>query len=559
MQRSVPKQMSQQGVFGNLFCDLSLRRLCFWCRHFPKSGGSQASIDGDESAPATRASGTGFFESDDPPGRMVVIRRFIPVLLMAGLFGSSFSVWAQISLVQVTTCGKRTFPGTSCTITATGSGHLIVVGWQSAGGDLKTTMSSVTDNVGNTYVEAGAARSVDAAETDWNDIWYAKNCTAGATSIVITPSTSDTGGVVIWEFSGVDGDAPLDQTATLNSQAATATPTGAAVTITAPNEVVITLLDEAYGLTGIVSGNPFVNDSTLFGNGWAHYITSSTGTYFAQWNQSQSGTYGSSTVSFRAASSYSACDLNEDGTVNILDVELAIDMVLAPSPCTAPFGICNPAFAQAVLTDAMPGGACVLPVLGVSPSSISFGKVTVGSSITKTITLTGTGTAGSRISQATVSGAGFSLSGPSLPLSLPVGQTASFNVTFTPATAGGVSGSIAFVSNALDTPVNEALSGTGVTPSSHSVSLSWTPSTSSSVASYNIYRITSSSPTAPTPPTGYQSLGSVSATTCSPTVCTYTDTNVQAGQSYWYYAVAVNTGGSVSVPSNIVQAVIPTP
>jgi fibronectin type 3 domain-containing protein len=47
------------------------------------------------------------------------------------------------------------------------------------------------------------------------------------------------------------------------------------------------------------------------------------------------------------------------------------------------------------------------------------------------------------------------------------------------------------------------------------------------------------------------------ATICSSTACTYTDTSVQAGQSYWYYAAAVDTGGNVSVPSNIVSAVTP--
>jgi hypothetical protein len=549
--------MSQQGVFGDLFCHLPLRHLCFWCRQLSKSAGSQALMSGyiglDQMGVPARAS---FFGGDDPHGGVLVIRRVVLALLAAALLISSPSAWAQISLVQVTSCGQQAFPST-CTIPATGNGHLIVVGWQSAGGSNPAgTISSVTDNAGDTFVEAGAARSVDSAENDWNDIWYAMNSTAGATSVVITPSTSVTSAaVVIWEFSGVASTAALDQTATLNSQAATATPAGASVTITAPNEVIISLVDEENSMTGIVSGNPFVSDSSLFTNGWAHYITSSTGTYFAQWNQSPSGTYGSSTVSFLAAGSYSACDLNQDGTVNILDVELATDMALAPPPCTAPFGQCNPAFAEAVLTSAM-GGACILPVLGAAPSSINFGNVPVGSSNTQIVTLTGTGTASTTISQAIVSGAGFSIGGLSFPLLLPVGQSYPLNVTFTPATAGSASGNIAFISNALDTPVNVILSGTGVTPVSHSVSLSWTPSTSSNVASYNIYRILSSSSTAP--PTPYPSLGSISAATCSPTVCTYTDTSVQAGQSYWYYATAVNTGGSNSVPSNIVQAVVPT-
>ncbi|HVN03754.1 MAG TPA: hypothetical protein VMT86_05005, partial [Bryobacteraceae bacterium] len=107
------------------------------------------------------------------------------------------------------------------------------------------------------------------------------------------------------------------------------------------------------------------------------------------------------------------------------------------------------------------------------------------------------------------------------------------------------------------TPLSIPLSGTGVTATSHSVTLTWTPSTSSNIATYTIYRINSSSSTAP--PTPYTSLASIQASTCSGTSCTYTDTNVTAGQSYWYYTTAVNTSNSASGPSNIVQAIIPTP
>jgi len=550
--------MSQLGVFGDLFCHLPLRHLRFWCRQLSKSDGPQALSGGDigQDQIGVRAWAS-FFASGDPHGGVLVIRRAVLALLAAALLMSS-SAWAQISLVQVTNCGPGVFPGTSCTIPATGNGHLIVVGWQVGGGtNTSTTINSVTDNAGNIYTEAGAARSIDTVAGSVADFWYATNSVTGATSVTIAPSSSVTnGGAVIWEFSGVAASSPLDQTAVLNSQAFTAAPVGAAVTPTAAGEVVLSLAAVSGNVTGIYAGNPFTNDSGLKGNGWAHLMTSSAGSYSAQWNESPSGTYASSTVSFLAAGAYSACDLNQDGMVNILDVELAIDMALAPPPCTAPFGQCNPAFATAVLTSAM-GGACVLPVLDVAPSSINFGNVAVGGSSTQVVTLTATGTASTTISQAIVSGAGFSISGVSFPLLLPVGKSAPLNVTFTPPTTGSVTGNIAFISNALDTPVNVTLSGTGTTTVSHSASLSWTPSTSSNVASYNIYRIQSSSTTAP--PTPYPSLGSISATTCSGTVCTYTDTSVLAGQSYWYYATAVNTGGSESVPSNIVQAVIPSP
>lgn len=467
------------------------------------------------------------------------------------------SAWAQISLVQVTSCGPSPFPGTSCTIPATGSGHLIVVGWQSAANsNFAATIGSVTDNAGNTYVEAGAARSVDAAETDWNDIWYAKNSAAGATSVVITPSASIAlASVVIWEFSGVDGAAPLDQIATLNSQASTTTPSGASVTITQPNEVVITLADVATTVTGIVAGNPFVNDSSLFTNGWAHYITSSAGTYSAQWNQSPPGTYGSSTVSFIAAGSFSACDLNQDGSVNILDVQLAANMVDSSPPCTAPSGWCTDNYYTALVNAALPGGACLLPVLS-APATVGFGNVIVGNPSTQTVTLSGAGTGSTTISQATVSGTGFSLSGPSLPLTLALGQSANFTVTFTPLAAGNFAGGITFVSNppngAINSPVTETLTGAGV--NAHYVSLTWQASTSQNVAGYNVFRASSSSGPFNTPLNS-----SLVTTTCGALFC-YTDSNVVAGQTYYYVATAVNSSNNQSADSSPpVQATIPSP
>jgi hypothetical protein len=464
--------------------------------------------------------------------------------------------FGQIASVQVVSCGPSNYPGTTCTISPTQSGDLIVVGW--VGGSGSTKMSSVMDNVSDTYVEAGAAQAVDSADNSWTDIWYAKNCNAGATSITVTPNATGYGAVVVWELSGVDPNAPLDQTATLSSQAATLTPTGAPVTITSPNEVVITLADVDHSLTGLFAGNQFVNDSLLYGNGWGHYISSSTGTYYAEWNQNNAGMYASSTASFKAAGTLSACDLNQDGTVDIVDVQWATDMALGNLACAAPGGFCNLAFAQAVLTNAM-GGACTLPAL-LMPSAVNFGNVSVGSNSTQTVTLTGSGNANTTITQANITGAGFSISGLTLPLTIPAGQTASFNVVFTPQSATGASGSISFVSNALDTPANQTLSGTGTSaPPQHYASLSWNGA--STDTSYNIYRVTASSATAPQPATPYPSLGNGlgSCNTANPPLCTYTDSNVQAGTTYWYYTTAV-AGGVESSPSNIAgPATVPSP
>ena len=482
--------------------------------------------------------------------------RLIFLLALAGIFISAPLALGQINLVQVVSCGPASFPGTSCTINATHGGDLIVVALQ-GGGNTATIVNSVTDNVGNTYVEAGSAHSNDTT-SNWNDIWYVKNSIPGASSIVVTPSAVVPGGVVIWEFSGVDTISPLDQTAILNSQAATANVTGAPVTTSAPSEVLISLADPGAMVNGITSGNPFVNDSALMNDGWAHYITTSTGTYSAQWNQSAAATYSSSTASFKAAGNLSACDLDQSGTVDIVDVQWATDMALGTRTCGAPGGFCNLAFAQAVLNNAM-GGACVLPALLV-PAGVTFGNVTVGSNSTQTVTLTGSGNASTTITQANVSGTGFGISGLTVPLTIPAGQSASFTVIFTPQSAGSASGTISFLSNALDTPANQTLSGTGTsTPPQHYVSLSWNGA--STDASYNIYRITASSPTASQPATPYPSLGTAlgSCNPANPPSCTYTDSNVQAGTTYWYYTTAV-AGGVESSPSNIAgPATVPSP
>jgi fibronectin type 3 domain-containing protein len=78
---------------------------------------------------------------------------------------------------------------------------------------------------------------------------------------------------------------------------------------------------------------------------------------------------------------------------------------------------------------------------------------------------------------------------------------------------------------------------TGSLTAAPSVSLTWIPSTSS-VAGYNVYR-------------GTQSGGPYSKSNPSLVTGTaYSDTSVQAGQTYYYVATAVNSNDVESVYSN---------
>jgi hypothetical protein len=116
------------------------------------------------------------------------------------------------------------------------------------------------------------------------------------------------------------------------------------------------------------------------------------------------------------------------------------------------------------------GASAVIPVSGggvqaaltVTPSSVSFGNVTVGSPNSQTIQLTNTGTGVLTISQVSVTtGTGYSTSTPAL-TSLNPGQSTTFNVQFAPASAGSASGSVSVLSNAPNSPAVIPLSGTGV-------------------------------------------------------------------------------------------------
>ena len=368
------------------------------------------------------------------------------LMIFGVLLAFSLLASAQVGLVHVTACGPQSFPATTCVIPPTESGNIIVAAWTSENGGGGTTIASIADNAGNRYQEAAGARATDTGANTMADIWYAQNSVAGATVITITPNPSGTSGTaVIWEFSGLEPFSPLDQTAVLNSQSATTTPLGASVVTKSAAEVVVSLVNSAGTVTGIDSGSSFTSDSAAGDEGGAHFIASSTGTYAPQWTTSTSGTFCSSTVSFKSASSGAgACDLNQDGVVNVVDVQLATNMDLSMLACPT----------------SLDGGVC-----------------------------------GSALVQQIVNAA--------------LGQGCSVTV-------------------------------------SHSVSLTWTASTSPNIAGYNVFRSTASG-------SGYVQINTGLVTTPS-----YTDTNVAEGETYYYVTTAVDTSNNQSGYSNQAQATVPT-
>ena len=202
-------------------------------------------------------------------------------------------------------------------------------------------------------------------------------------------------------------------------------------------------------------------------------------------------------------------------------------------------GICNITLSSSPTTVA----ASPSPLIA-SVSSLNFGNLGLASSAQRTVTLTNTGSSSVTISGVSVSGAGFTASGSASGLTVSPNQSATVNATFTPFTIGSYTGSLTILSNAQNSPATVALSGAGVASSAHSVALSWIPS-SSSVAGYNVY--VSSSSAGP-----YSLLNSSPVPTTS-----YVDTNVQAGDTYYFRVTSVSTSYQESVPTASVQATVP--
>jgi hypothetical protein len=97
-----------------------------------------------------------------------------------------------------------------------------------------------------------------------------------------------------------------------------------------------------------------------------------------------------------------------------------------------------------------------------TPTSLTFGSVTVGSKQSLSETVTNTVGSSVTISQVGISGTSFSLSGIAPPVTLTAGQSTTFTVTFAPAAVGTFPGTVTVTSNASNPSMSIPLSGTAV-------------------------------------------------------------------------------------------------
>ncbi|MBS4029014.1 MAG: choice-of-anchor D domain-containing protein, partial [Ignavibacteriales bacterium] len=110
-------------------------------------------------------------------------------------------------------------------------------------------------------------------------------------------------------------------------------------------------------------------------------------------------------------------------------------------------------------------GTGITPVFSVSPSSVSFGNVVLGTLKLDSVAVTNTGTASLNISNVSSDNAEFTVSPTSKQtISLAPNASQKFYVTFIPASTGAKTATITFNDDASGSPHSVSLSGTGTAP-----------------------------------------------------------------------------------------------
>jgi hypothetical protein len=363
---------------------------------------------------------------------------------------------------------------------------------------------SVTDSQGNAYLQAIQSNEDTAGETI--AIYYAMNIAGGANTVYAFQSLGGAFRFAILEYSGVARTSALDVAAA--AQGAGASPNSGNVTTSANGDLL---------LGGIMT----------------------TGEEF-----------------YTAGAGYTI----EQSVPTLPNTKVIAEDQIQPTAgtasATATLGVAD--FWAATLATFKPaaggGNTSSSGSSGSSPSTgqgqlsstalaLSFGNLNIGSSTSQTVTLSDSGNASVVISNVSIQGAGISSSGVYVGLTLTPGAQIPLSVTFAPLSTLGVSGSITITSNAVNSPMTIAVSGTGLQLGAHSADLAW--NASAGAVGYNVYR-------------GTVSGGPYSSLTATPvTTTSFVDTSVQVGQTYYYVVTSLNSNGAESAFSNQAGATIP--
>jgi hypothetical protein len=103
-------------------------------------------------------------------------------------------------------------------------------------------------------------------------------------------------------------------------------------------------------------------------------------------------------------------------------------------------------------------------LLSINPTSEAFGSVTVGASKSQVVTISNGDSSSVSISQLSVNNSAFSISGITTPMSVEASKSTTFTLTFAPKSSGSASGTVTIASDAFNSTLTMAISGTAVAP-----------------------------------------------------------------------------------------------
>jgi nitrogen fixation protein FixH len=458
--------------------------------------------------------------------------------------------------------------------------NIVVVGWN----DTTASVQSVTDSAGNVYRLAIGPTSGAALR---QSIYYAANVAGGSNTVTVTFSQAAVyPDIRVLEYRGVtalDGTAGASGSGT-SASSGSATTSSADELIFGADTIATTTTAAGSGFTARVVTTPdsdLAEDMTVASMGsYSATASLNSGAWVMQMatfsgappTAAASGVLSGLTCSNSSLSSAGtdACTVSLSSaagtgglTVNLSSNNSAVtvpaSVTVAPGASSASFtaSVLAVSTAQTAVLTATAGGtaktfsitlngAAAVSALTLGSTSISFGNVNLNSPATQAETLTSSGTSALTISAASVTGAGFSISGLTFPVTLNPGQSATLYVGFDPTVTGTATGAVTLTSNASPGTATVSLSGAGQTVS-HQVVLTWSAPSSSSdpVVGYNVYRAAGGS-------SSYQLLNS-----SADVITTYTDSTVQSGTSYSYYVESVDASGNQSAPSNTYSVSVP--
>ena len=233
----------------------------------------------------------------------------IKLAILCLLFAGALS--AAQTKVQSKTCNTAATPSTTlnCTFTSNVTATNLIGTCAHIYNFDESITAVTTDDKSNSYSIADTANQGTAPHVK-TVCSYAKNVASGSTQVTITVSTSTYIDVTIWEISGSDTTAPLDQHC--NSATTSSSPTdlsGCAVTTTTADEFILS----SYGADGSTTwsgvgsytlGESITSTATnviTFGD--VYRIVSSTATYTPQVaiSNTQANGFTNVTMTFKAA------------------------------------------------------------------------------------------------------------------------------------------------------------------------------------------------------------------------------------------------------------------